>query len=368
MEVFTLNKTAYNNGILINGIQSILWVERYNQEGEFEIVGPPTKSFRTSLAVGTLISHTESTTIMMVEEHTIDEDDEGTPVVKITGRTIDEIMMENRVVTHSAHESDAFVNDISVYPMEYILTSAGAADHAFVMLQRFLEVATYVPEERIPNLQIVNDVDVVDPLPGPRLISTLSLLSTAIRDILSSIDCGIKLERPNISHPNHLQLILHNGTDKSNTVRFDYNAGDISAARYNWSLKGLKNSAYISSANYTVRFFRDGEEGLDLRLIPLTSDWEQDYGLPLFPADEAAIKAVLAAQTYTELSKRKFSHIMDATISKNNRYIYGVDYNIGDIVYVIGNYGVEQKMRVVEFARTVDKHEDSSFPTLAPIT
>jgi hypothetical protein len=43
---------------------------------------------------------------------------------------------------------------------------------------------------------------------------------------------------------------------------------------------------------------------------------------------------------------------------------FRVDYNIGDIVYVVGDYGVSQKMRVTEYAEILDENGSSAFPTL----
>jgi hypothetical protein len=55
---------------------------------------------------------------------------------------------------------------------------------------------------------------------------------------------------------------------------------------------------------------------------------------------------------------------MEATISKNSRYAYRKDYIVGDIVYVVGNYGVSQKMRVIENVEVQDATGSFSYPTL----
>lgn len=363
--IFTLNKTTYQDGKSINGLDSVVWVERYATAGECTLVGEPTEELLADLTDGTLVSHTDSKTIMMIETHQIDETKEGPAKVVFYGRTVEWIAMENRVVTLNAHETDAYdLNDMSVYPMEFNLPLGNAWDQAVILIDRFLESADYSLQERMPNIQVLALIAGNEPAQSTRVVNKLAYLSDAVTGLLSSVDAGIKIERCNPSHPTLIQFVIHNGVDRSAAVRFDYNSGDLESAKYLWSIKNSKNSAYVSNGNGTLKSLRAGVSGLDLRVMPIdASDWE-----PTPPWTLAHLKNVFVGRAYDEISKRKpVSPLFEAVITKNCRYEYGIDYNIGDMVYVIGNYGVSAKMRVVEYAKTIDAAGEFGVPTLAPI-
>ncbi len=59
--------------------------------------------------------------------------------------------------------------------------------------------------------------------------------------------------------------------------------------------------------------------------------------------------------------------LVEVDISKSNEYEYEIDYSIGDLVNVHANYGVSQKMRVVEYATIFEEMGSSGFPTLSAI-
>jgi hypothetical protein len=89
-------------GEIINGIHDSLWVERYRDPGEFKIAGPLSSGLREALPIGSLISHTDTSEVMMVENHEInDEEDEDTKI-SITGRSFD-AYLEERVVGWSLY-------------------------------------------------------------------------------------------------------------------------------------------------------------------------------------------------------------------------------------------------------------------------
>lgn len=367
MDVFTLDRDEYNNGTPVHGIDSVLWVERYNREGEFKIEGKPTHELLSTLADGTLISHTNTDTIMMVESHSIDESKEGKTKAEFIGRTVDEILMENRVVTLSDHISDAFTFDVSFYPMEFNFPAWNSWDQASNLMYRFLTDPDNLPAEAIPNLVIRQDIGGSETSPTSRLLTKLSLVSKSVRELLDVSGAGLKIERPNESHPGEIHFVVHKGSDKSLDVRFDWNFGDLESARYLWSNKGYKNGAYVSTDAYTLRSFPYGVTGWDLRLMPVDAgDWKKDDPTP----DEttfAEIVSILGARGKDAIDRQGLVHLIDTKVSTKSRWTYNLDYKLGDLVSVAGNYDTSAVMRVVEYAATLDETGSTGFPTLAPL-
>ena len=52
-------------------------------------------------------------------------------------------------------------------------------------------------------------------------------------------------------------------------------------------------------------------------------------------------------------------------LSPLTRYTYRVDYNMGDVVAVEGNFGLRERRRVVEFVEIVDDTGSVGLPTFA---
>jgi len=96
-----------------------------------------------------------------------------------------------------------------------------------------------------------------------------------------------------------------------------------------------------------------GEYDLDPRLFDLATKTIQDLYLKVVTENKGQI----------ELAGLKKLSLMDITTGRLPKK-FRVDYNIGDIVYVVGDYGVSQKMRVTEYAEILDELGSSSYPTL----
>src|SRR6478735_7894203 len=101
MNLFKFNvvtdPTALDSGQYINGVESLMWVERYLEPGEFEIKAPLSSGLRDFLPLGTLISHIDTMEVMIVENHQVIEEETADPTIVITGRTFD-TYLENRIV------------------------------------------------------------------------------------------------------------------------------------------------------------------------------------------------------------------------------------------------------------------------------
>ena len=61
--------TVLEQGQVINGYTSATWTERYSELGEFEIQTQLSSGLREFLPIGTLISHSNTLDVMIVENH-----------------------------------------------------------------------------------------------------------------------------------------------------------------------------------------------------------------------------------------------------------------------------------------------------------
>lgn len=365
MDIFSLSKDgAYAPGRIIHGIDSVLWVERYATAGEFKIVGDPTPTLMNELAIGNLITHSQTLDVMIVEAHVIDETKDGSPKLEVSGRCLSTVMMENRIVT--TNQFGVWAGAATTVPMEFKSYGGNTWYHIIEIIYRTLQQSENGLTENLPKFNVRSLFTENEVPQKERVLKQLSTVAQAVYEMLPTIDAGLKVTRPNVNsfYLNNLEFIVHKGVDLSNTIRFDWNSGDLSKARYVWSDKNFRNGGYTAIEDYAVRQFSISAKSFDTRLMAVDStDWKDKAN-----SGSLSRKAILIQRIQDELAKHKKTLIVDAEVSSSAKYDYGIDYNIGDRVFVIGRYGAEAVMRVVEHARSVDKENgESSLPTLAPI-
>jgi hypothetical protein len=353
MDIFTLDKEFYQNGEIVNDIDTILWVERYRQAGEFTITADATTQVKEQIPVGSLISHSDTLEMMYVENHEIDESNYEEKKLIITGRSVEAVVMENRVVmlNYSGLKEKAIDEDHDDTDILYILASQDVRAQVF-------------------NVVPIYDGNEIDP--RERTIPFGELYKNVV-DILSSFDGGIRTERPTPLgfHPTTMDWVVHTGNDVRPSVNFDWSSKDVEKARYLWSDKVYRQMAYVASQYIGVLIGNAGgvPSGWDLRLMYVdASDYNQWISPATNPTEYDAMVRTLEARGLDALGKQRYNTIVDATISKDSQWKYRTHYNMGDIVFVRGNYGISQPMRVTEYAESRDaKSGESGFPTLSAL-
>jgi hypothetical protein len=364
MNIFSMDKLYYGSGAMINGIKSVTWIERYRKGGEFTIIGEATVNLQRDLAIHTLISHTETLEVMIVENHEIDDSVEGDVMLKVTGRSVDEWVMENRTIMKGPIYY-GYKNVITgeAYTYDLNLVSNDAWDHVIRILRDFVKNSILNADENIPNFNAYAIVPGDDPNATVRSIPTGPLYPRVL-EILSTFDGGIKVQRPNDLHRS-LDFIVHNGNDLSDTVQFNWLSHDIGKARYFWSDKADRKRAYVQSEYYGGYIQVLPFSGWDMRTTHVDMSDLTEYYTGIDPVKQQWYADILVARGLQALIAAEAVSLMDAAISPLSQYNYRLNYNMGDIVFVRGNYGMEAKMRVVEYCETSDETGESGYPTLA---
>lgn len=360
MQAFKFNPltdpTVFESGETINGATSVMWVERYREPGEFEIVAPLSVGLKSFLPLGTLISHSATLEVMIVENHEITETNSEDPILTITGRTFDSYL-ENRIVGVDWARIDPTVSEIgldigSVSNQVAILigmciNSGNAADDLNNI------VARYYGDSPTVSLRTVK--------PGP--------LDKAVRDLLSIDDLGIKTVRRNnfdltLGDSTQTWLYVYRGEDKTQNVIFSWLGGDIDQAQYLYTIKNLKTSALVQGK--WVQTIVDGPEtGYNRRFMHVDAT-DLDNQLDAMPTG-TALTDVLSKMTVRgqeALQNQSKIVLTQADASNITNYRYRADFNVGDIIRLDGNYGEISNMRVTEFTEIQDENGETGHPTL----
>lgn len=364
MDIFKFHNptspTKMEQGEIINNIDSKMWVERYREAGEFSLRASVSSGLRKALPIGSFISHVDTAEIMIVENHEITEERGKNAEIVVSGRGF-ETFLENRVVGSNQTFPVSPVSDYS-FGVNY------SAQYAKILIEENIS-ATYLLDDdnELPWVLVVADVITGD-VSEQRVIPRGNVYERLL-EMLEIVDLGVKIIRPGMgADATSTTINIHQGVDRSATVIFSYDTGEIDQADYLWSNKKLKNAALLSGkwvenviltadAKYNRRMMLVDTSDLDGSLTEIPTGDVLDYILAAMY--QRGLQA-LAAQRDLALTKAEVSR-------ENTRSVYRRDFNVGDLVTVSGDYNETAKMRVSEYVEIEDETGQSAYPTLSLI-
>lgn len=353
--LFKLN-SSHKPGESIRKFKTLVWTERYRVAGEFVLEIEDDISHLNSTPPGTLLSHSDTNEIMIVENHEITRDKEKKLLFTMTGRSFETVgevrpTLGTQLPLYDQTTEDAIVEATAVLPAENV-----ARD----LLRYRLESPYASSDDSIPNLAVKLDIREPD-APLSHVIKRSDIYSR-VMELLGIANAGIKCVRPNGSQ-NTLDLVIHDGADRHLTVTFHAQNEDLTETSYFWSIKDYRNYAQVST-HFDARLYRHRDvtgnlTGLDRRVMYLEADdLEGDY-TPGTSTD------VLAGRAQGALDEHKYVTLVSATVSESAKPKFKIHYDVGDIVTVFGEFSPSQQMRVTEHILTVDKSGIRGYPSLA---
>jgi hypothetical protein len=355
---FDTGTTELNNGQVVNGLTSKMWVERYGEPGEFELLSPVSENVMTFLPLGTLISHIDTYEVMIVENHEIEDDGESDPVLKTTGRSLSAFL-----------EARMLGADLARFTSTLGVAGVGADDLATQIVNLINDVIhTSMTGSEGDDLEdIFATTDVTGGTsttrqykPGPALPQVVELLKVD--------DLGIRTVRQNpfgtLGSSTQTEIQIYEGVDRTDTIIFSWRVGELEEAQYLMSIKSYANAAYVTGK--WVHLVVDGvQTGLNRRFIHVdASDIDEQFSAMPAGGSLTTVVAKMEIRGAEALANAKVTQISQADISNISRYRYRIDFNVGDIVRLSGNFGVIQNMRITEYTEIEDENGESSHPTL----
>lgn len=364
MELVTLNSDMQPER-LIEGYDSLIWTERFNTVGDFQITAGDISRIMTALPEGTFVSLRESNIVMQVETHLIERKKRQPEILTLKGRACESIL-DRRVALSalSGGVSDWAVNVKTPSDAAYFIINKicveGILDPADIFPSSVVEFIT--PDDYLTSTGPTRQFSIQK---GKLLAAVLTLLQAEAREDLTTtpdtpavVQHGIRAVRPN-ALGTAIGIEIYTGVDRRETVYFDASRDLLDDGSYLFSKVGSATTAYILAAGTAAILDRDIAErtGLDRRVT-------------LVDATTSGISDLAALQAHGELSLAEAREVamFDGSINQHiNPYVYGVDYGLGDIVRLAGDYGLESFARVTEYIRTEDKTGYKAYPTLTTV-
>lgn len=368
MELFKINNIPdMHEGEAFEGWDSVRWVERYRDPGEFEIKTDLSSDLKSVLPLGTLISHLDTMELMIVENHEITEEEDASPQLSITGRSF-ETYLENRVIGQNFLWDTSPPADLE--SSQYWLAATPTWEQAYFMVNQHIVIGnTNNPDDGLSRVACDSLIDDLVFIAEERVIKRGTVHQRLI-ELLEIEDLGVRIIRAH-NFPgrpfggDYTTIEIYKGADKRNTVVFSAQNGDMSSGAYLWTQKKLKNSALVSG-KFVETMVYGPETGYERRVM-LVDASDIDENLDVIPTGTALddIRALMQARGRQVLAAQKEIVLSSSDISNSPSYQYRLDYEVGDIIGLDGSFGETLAMRVVEYAEIVDENGRNGHPTLA---
>lgn len=365
--------TLMEHGEIVNGIKRKTWIERYREAGEFTFVADISSNIREMFPINSFVSHINTSEIMIVENHSISSSRGETAEIEVSGRSL-ESYLEQRIVGSAKNYA------LPQSPEEYTFGAFPVWYQALsLIIGEMFEDIIPDPDNVFPYLQFMANVT-EDGTVETRVVPQGDLY-TVLLSILEIDNLGLKSIRPGVWGqelipdddwnttgyiPGNSILLINKGVDRSSDLIIANDLGEVESSDYLWSNKPYKTAAIVSG-RWVEIFYDTGLTGYDRRVMFIDGSDLDDYFLESeIPANRFAIEYVMNQRAQQVLNTRKPVILSRVETSRNAvRAKYREDYDLGDLVTVVGDYNESAVMRIIEHVEIEDETGSSEYPTLA---
>ena len=333
---------------IIDNEKSVIWVKRFNDAGQFELYIPAsTPMIELFTGDEIIITRDDSNAVMSVENVHLKTDAENGDYLTISGRSV-ECFLGRRIVP----KQTTFQNTIAENVIRSLITQNVINPTVTNRKIDLITLGTAQGYTDVINKQVT----------GKNLLDTIS-------SICKEQNYGFELLFVN----GQFVFNLYKGVDRSynqnvNTfVVFSPEFENIGNTEYSKDKTTLYNAVYVGGEGEgtnrvivgvgTTSGLTRREKWVDARNESSNTDagtlTPTEYALMLSQQGAEAIKQA------TETTK------FNGEIINYNSYIYGVDYNLGDIVQVTNEYGITGTATVTEITEVEDDTGYKIYPTLS---
>lgn len=343
----------------IDEYESLLWTARVREYGTFEIYTRVTETLLDKLSVGRYLicdkfydRAADTASLMIIEDWQIKSDAESGDKLIITGRDLKSLLTRRIIWKQTAISKDTRV------------------ENAIITL-----VNDAIVNPEIQNRKIVNFIFDTPSGDWGTIKEDIQYsgdnLYDAIYDICDKYNINYDIIYDFTDNKFHMKLI--------HPVDHGWDQTDVTPIIFSPTYQNLKNSNYkeVSSEYKNVALVHgEGDEynmiktdvnsdvysGIERReLFVNASDLSQEledgtiYGTTTYTN-------MLKQRGETELKKVDFKKTYEGEAETNVGYEYGIDYQIGDVVEILNEYGIESKVVVKEMVLS----DSTSGKTLVP--
>jgi len=371
MEFMVLD-SKFNAIAMIDTFTSAIWTVRYDQAGDFELYAPVRLDYIQNMVIGNYLWNRSSDRLMIIETVEIQTDSDDGPQLYVSGRSLESIL-DRRIIT----SSEVFTGNLSEI-IGTILTREVMASG----------------NRQIPGFIYTASTDT--------RITSITAEFTArgenVYDIICSLCQENKIGFKVLPHgEGGFEFKLYKGVDHS------YDQNEVPYVVFSPSFENLLNSNYIKSFKayknsvYAVGTYQkevtltnkykddDGtwveEETTTYEETEVTAWGYSESSTPSGLArreifvdnggindgeqggEESSWNAINQQKGLTELADHQTTTAFEGELEATRQYVYGEDFDIGDIVQVENEFGIAGTVYISEIVWSQDVNGLTMTPT-----
>ena len=373
MEFMVLDKN-YDGIAMIDTFTSAIWTVRYDEAGDFEIYTPVRLDYIQAMQIGNYLWNRDSDRLMVIETVEIETDAEEGPQLIVTGRSLESIL-DRRIVTSSQNFSGNLQSVLFAIIQNEVISSGGT--------------------RRIPGFSLKTSSD-------SRItsisISELSIRGENVFDVVCSLCQANKVGwRILPKGAGGFEFELYVGVDRSYAqsvnpyVTFSPSFENLLNSNYIKSFKSYKNSIYaVGTYQKEVILQNKYKDDNGEWVVEEQTTYEEaevvtwQYSETATPSglarremfiDNGGVNdgeqggeyttwnAVNKEKAIAELGEHQTTTAFEGELEATRQYIYGEDFNIGDIVQVENEFGITGTVYISEIVFSQDANGITITPT-----
>lgn len=355
MEFLVLDENL-NTSSVLDSYESILWTERYNKCGDFEICESMTDTILKELRQDYYIWTRDSKQTMIVEDIHITSDAEDGNNVIIVGRSLESIL-ERRIIWNQTILTGNFQSAIKKLLDENIISPTDSNRK----ISNFIFKESTDPE--ITKLTLDTQY-------------TGDNLYEVVCDLCAAKNIGFSVS---LNEDREFVFELYAGANRSYDqienpyVVFSPKFENIINSNYIESKKMLKTVTLVAGEGegsarktVTVELTTGGGSGLTRREL-YTDARDISTTTESGTLSDKEYQAQLSQRGEEKLAENTITRSFEGEMDSDKIFVYGEDFFMGDIVQIVNEFGVEAKARVVEMIRSQDESGIESCPTFETV-
>lgn len=364
MDFMVLDKN-YDTIAMIDTFISAIWTVRYDEAGDFELQTPVRLDYLKAMQIGNYLWYRKSDRLMIIETVEIDSDVEDGATLLITGRSLESILDRRIIATAST-------------------ITGNVQEVLFQILNN--EIIQANAKRQIPGFSLKSNND-------PKITNTnleVGARGKNVYDVVCSLCQEYKIGWKILpSGAGGFVFLLYVGVDRS------YNQNAVPYVVFSPSFENLLNSNYIKSYKaykntvYAVGTYQKEVQSTDSGNDTYTTYEETEVTAWAFSedteptglarreiyADNGGVNdgeqggsatswnAVNKQKGLTELSDHQTTTAFEGELDTSRQYVYGEDFDIGDIVHIENEYGIDGTVYISEIVMSQDSNGIKITPT-----
>lgn len=343
-----LENDTFNRIAVIDNATSVIWVKRFNAVGQFEIYIKASPELLELLDGDIFITRDDSNVAMYVEHIQLNTDQENGDYITISGRSA-ECILGWRIITRAVYSSETTT-------AEYIIRN--------LIQQQLIYSPVIINPRAIEWLELGPENEWDDKV--TRQFTGKSLLAI-VQELCVTYNYGFEFEWNGAG----FTINLYKGLDRS------YDQSENTFVVFSPKFENLGNTEYIKdTSNYAnccvVGGEGEGSQRVFVEVFP--EDLEGFYRRYIYVDARQSSSDNLSANQYRQMLREDAVEALEQTktttsfngeILNYNNYTYGVDYNLGDKVSVINEYGIRGNTTITEITEVEDESGYRLVPTLS---